>query len=196
MLNILAQSDRQSRSIRLTMKLCIAAVAGMVGLTYASVPLYRMFCQLTGFDGTPNRADAAPKEILARQVTVRFDASVAQNLAWKFAPEQGPQTLKVGEVGLAFYRAKNLSDKAVSGTASFNVTPDKAGAYFSKIECFCFTEQKLAAGQEVDMPVQYFIDPAIEQDENMHDVKTITLSYTFHPTHPRVAASEIPSPIK
>jgi cytochrome c oxidase assembly protein subunit 11 len=196
LLNIPAKSDRQSRSIRLTMKLCISAVAGMVGLTYASVPLYRMFCQLTGFDGTPNRADAAPEEILARQVTVRFDASVAQDLAWKFAPEQGPQTLKVGEVGLAFYRAKNLSDKALSGTASFNVTPDKAGAYFSKIECFCFTEQKLAAGQEVDMPVQYFIDPAIEQDENMHDVKTITLSYTFHPTHPRVAASEISSPIK
>ena len=163
----------------------------MIGLTYASVPLYRIFCQMTGFGGTTNRADAAPEQVLARQMTVRFDASVAANLAWDFAPEQGPQTLKIGEVGLAFFRAKNLSDKALSGTASFNVTPVKAGAYFSKIECFCFTEQRLTAGQETDMPVQYFIDPSIEEDENMHDVKTITLSYTFHPTHPKVAATTL-----
>lgn len=158
----------------------------MLGLSYASVPLYRMFCQLTGFDGTTQKADAAPGEILQRQITVHFDANVARDLAWNFAPAQGPQKLQVGEVGLAFFHAKNLSARPLSGTASFNVTPDKAGAYFSKIECFCFTEQRLAPGQQIDMPVQYFIDPSIADDENMRDVKTITLSYTFHATQPKV----------
>lgn len=172
--------------------LCVAVVAGMIGLSYASVPLYRIFCQMTGFGGTTNKAEAAPEQVLVRQMTIRFDASVARSLAWEFAPAQGPQKLKVGEVGLAFFRAKNLSDKPLNGTASFNVTPAKAGAYFSKIECFCFTEQQLAAGQEIDMPVQYFIDPSIDEDENMHDVKTITLSYTFHPTHPKVAVTATP----
>ena len=169
--------------------LCLSVAAAMIGLSYASVPLYRIFCQATGFGGTTQKAEAAPEKILPRQMTVRFDASVARNLNWEFGPQQGPQTLKIGEVGLAFFRAKNLSDKPISGTASFNVTPAKAGAYFSKIECFCFTEQLLAAGQEIDMPVQYFIDPSIEDDENMHDVKTITLSYTFHQTHPKVAGT-------
>ncbi len=185
-------ADSVSSAPRRTAMLCAAVVAAMVGLSYASVPLYRIFCQVTGFGGTTNRAQAAPEHVLTRQVTVRFDASVARNLAWEFAPAQGPQTLKVGEVGLAFFRARNLSDKPLSGTASFNVTPAKAGAYFSKIECFCFTEQRLAAGQEIDMPVQYFIDPSIEQDEKMREVKTITLSYTFHPTHPKVAVTSNP----
>ncbi len=169
--------------------LCGVVVLGMIGLSYASVPLYRIFCQMTGFGGTTQKAETAPEQVLARQIIVRFDASVAKGLAWQFAPEQGPQTVQVGEVGLAFFRAKNLTDQPLSGTASFNVTPAKAGAYFSKIECFCFTEQQLAAGQEIDMPVQYFIDPSIEDDENMHDVKTITLSYTFHHTHPKVAGT-------
>jgi len=169
--------------------LCVAVVAAMIGLSYASVPLYRIFCQMTGFGGTTQKAEAAPEKTLLRQMTVRFDASVSRHLNWEFAAQQGPQKLKIGEVGLAFFRAKNLSDKPISGNASFNVTPAKAGAYFSKIECFCFTEQRLAAGQEIDMPVQYFIDPSIEEDENMHDVKTITLSYTFHQTHPKVAGT-------
>lgn len=147
---------------------------------------------MTGFGGTTQKAQAAPEQVLTRQIVVRFDASVAKGLNWQFTPEQGPQTIKIGEVGLAFFRAKNLTDAPLSGTASFNVTPAKAGAYFSKIECFCFTEQQLAAGQEIDMPVQYFIDPSIAEDENMHDVKTITLSYTFHHTHPKVAGT--PSP--
>ncbi len=184
--------DLRTNASRNIATLCVAVVAGMIALSYASVPLYRIFCQMTGFGGTTNKAEAPPGQVLVRQMTVRFDASVARSLAWEFAPEQGPQKLKVGEVGLAFFRAKNLSDKPLSGTASFNVTPAKAGAYFSKIECFCFTEQRLAAGQEIDMPVQYFIDPSIDEDENMHDVKTITLSYTFHPTHPKVAVTATP----
>lgn len=184
--------DLRTNASRNIAALCVAAVAVMIVLSYASVPLYRIFCQMTGFGGTTNKAEAAPEQVLVRQVTVRFDASVARSLAWEFAPAQGPQKLKVGEVGLAFYHAKNLSDKPLSGTASFNVTPAKAGVYFSKIECFCFTEQRLAAGQEIDMPVQYFIDPSIDEDENMHDVKTITLSYTFYPTHPKVAVTATP----
>ncbi|MDO9458520.1 MAG: cytochrome c oxidase assembly protein [Alphaproteobacteria bacterium] len=183
------KNNPASNASRRTAMICAAAVAGMVGLTYASVPLYRIFCQVTGYGGTPNNAEAAPEQILTREMTVRFDASVARGLAWEFAPAQGPQTLKVGEVGLAFFRAKNLSDTPLTGTASFNVMPAKAGIYFSKIACFCFSEQRLAAGQEVDMPVQYFIDPSIDEDENMHDVKTITLSYTFHLTHPKVAGA-------
>ncbi len=184
--------DLRTNASRNIAALCVAVVAGMIVLSYASVPLYRIFCQMTGFGGTTNKAEAAPEQVLMRQMTIRFDTSVARSLAWEFVPAQGPQKLKVGEVGLAFFRAKNLSDKPLSGTASFNVTPAKAGAYFSKIECFCFTEQRLAAGQEIDMPVQYFIDPSIDEDENMHDVKTITLSYTFYPTHPKVAVTATP----
>lgn len=182
---------RQPANRRIAL-LCVAAVVGMIGLSYASVPLYELFCQVTGFAGTTHRADAAPEQSLARQVTIRFDATVARNLPWEFAAAQGPQHLKIGEVGLAFYRAKNLSAQPLIGTATFNVTPAKAGAYFSKLECFCFTEQRLAAGQEVDMPVQYFIDPSIEEDENMRDVKTITLSYTFHQAHGKLAGSSNP----
>lgn len=162
--------------------ICASVVVGMLGLSYASAPLYRMFCQATGFGGTTQTAAAAPAQILPRQITIRFDASVARGLAWQFAPAQGAQKLQVGEVGLAFFTAKNLSDRPLSGTARFNVTPSKAGAYFSKLECFCFTEQRLQAGQQVEMPVQYFIDPAITSDEQLRDITTITLSYTFHAT--------------
>lgn len=189
MRNNILSTETRNRRIAL---LCMVAVVGMIGMSYASVPLYRLFCQVTGFAGTTHRADAAPEQSLARQVTIRFDATVARNLPWEFAAAQGPQRLKIGEVGLAFFRAKNLSAQPLVGTASFNVTPEKAGAYFSKLECFCFTEQQLAAGQEIDMPVQYFIDPSIEDDENMHDVKTITLSYTFHPAHSKLAGSSNP----
>lgn len=180
---------RSHRNIQRTALICAAVVTGMLGLSYASAPLYRMFCQLTGFGGTPQTAAGAPQQILPRQITVRFDASVARNLAWDFAPVQSTQKLKVGEVGLAYFTARNLSAEPLSGAASFNVTPSKAGAYFSKIECFCFTEQRLAAGQQVDMPVQYFIDPAIDKDEHLREIKTITLSYTFHASTPGVAGA-------
>lgn len=172
---------------------CIVTVAAMLGLTYASVPLYRIFCSLTGYDGATKTSEIAPDHVLDRLVTIRFDANVGQGLNWRFAPGQASQRLKVGEVGLAFYRAKNLSDHPITGKASFNVTPDKAGEYFTKIQCFCFTEQTLAPGQEVDMPVQYFVDPAIADDANAGDIKTITLSYTFHQTQSKVAETSNPS---
>ena len=166
---------------RRTALIALGAVAGMAGLSYASVPLYRMFCQITGFDGTTMRADKPADRVLKREITIRFDATVGQGLPWTFKPEQVSQRLHVGETGLAFYAAKNLTDKPITGRATFNVQPAKAGRYFNKIECFCFTEQTLKPGEAVSMPVTYFIDPAIADDEGLDDVQTITLSYTFFP---------------
>lgn len=158
-----------------------AVVAGMVGLSFASVPLYRAFCQATGWGGTTQRAEAGAGEVLARAITIRFDGSLADGLNWRFKPEQVSQTLKIGETGLAFFEAQNLSPRAVTGRATFNVQPAKAGVYFKKIDCFCFTEQTLAAGETVSMPVSYFIDPALASDPDLDDVQTITLAYTFFP---------------
>jgi cytochrome c oxidase assembly protein subunit 11 len=161
--------------------LCAGVAAGMVGLSYAAVPLYQIFCQVTGYGGTTNRADAASASVLDRQITIRFDGNVSKDIPWDFKPVSEPVTLKVGETGLAFYEAYNNSDKPIVGTATFNVTPQQAGYYFNKIECFCFTEQRLEPGQRVDMPVTFFIDPEIADDPQLDSIKTITLSYTFFP---------------
>lgn len=142
-------------------------------------PAYRLFCQVTGWGGTTQRVEQAAREILDRTITVRFDANLAGDLPWRFKPEQLSQTVQVGETSLAFYESENLSAHPVKGQATFNVSPAKAGAYFKKIECFCFTEQTLAPGAPVSMPVAYYIDPAIEDDVNLDEVETITLSYTF-----------------
>lgn len=157
----------------------IGIVVGMIGLSFASVPLYRLFCQVTGFGGTTQIAETAPGAVAERIVKVRFNADIAPGLPWRFKPVQREIALRVGESGLAYYRARNLSDKAVTGTSTFNVTPLKAGQYFSKVQCFCFDEQRLEAGQELDMAVSFFVDPEILSDRNLDDVKTITLSYTF-----------------
>jgi cytochrome c oxidase assembly protein subunit 11 len=160
----------------------IAGVAaGMVGLSFASVPLYRAFCQATGWGGTTQRAEAGADRILQRTITVRFDASTADGIPWRFRPEQASQSLKIGETGLAFFEAENQSGAAVAGRATFNVSPAKAGIYFKKIQCFCFDEQKLDAGQTASMPVTYFIDPALAENPDLDDVETITLAYTFFP---------------
>lgn len=156
--------------------------AGMVGASYAAVPLYEIFCQVTGYGGTTQTAEVAPDKILDRKMTIRFNADVDRKLPWKFAAVQDRVEVRVGENALAFYHARNTSDRAVVGTATFNVTPLKAGQYFNKIECFCFTEQRLEAGGEVDMPVSFFVDPAIADDPNLNDVTEITLSYTFFQT--------------
>jgi cytochrome c oxidase assembly protein subunit 11 len=156
-------------------------VAAMVGLSFAAVPAYRAFCQATGWGGTTQRAEQAAAATLARSITIRFDGTTAEGLNWRFKPEQVSQTLKIGETGLAFYETQNLSPKAVTGRATFNVSPAKAGIYFKKIDCFCFTEQTLAGGEKVQMPVSYFIDPALADDPNLDDVQTITLAYTFFP---------------
>ena len=172
-----------------------SVVAGMVGMSYAAVPLYELFCQVTGFGGTPQRADSAPQQVLDRDVTVRLNADVGSGLAWKFQPLQRDVTLKVGEEALAFYRATNMSDKPVVGMATFNVTPDKVGQYFNKIACFCFTEQRLEPGQSIDMPVSFFVDPRIAQDRNLDDVSDITLSYTFFPVDKPAARDTAAAPV-
>jgi cytochrome c oxidase assembly protein subunit 11 len=154
-------------------------VCGMGGLAYASVPLYELFCQVTGFGGTTRIATAPAETILDREVTVRLDSTVSPALPWHFVPTKRSHQIRVGETNLITYQARNDGDELIVGTASFNVTPDKAGQYFNKIDCFCFTEQVLAPGQSVEMPVSFFIDPAIAEDENLDDVNTITLSYTF-----------------
>jgi cytochrome c oxidase assembly protein subunit 11 len=155
-------------------------VAGMVGLSFASVPLYRMFCQVTGYGGLPQRADKAPGEVLDRTIRIRFDGNVDHGLPWTFAPVQQTMDVKIGETALAFFKATNETSAAVSGTAIFNVAPELAGRYFTKIECFCFKQQTLAAGQSVEMPVTFFVDPKIVEDEDTKNMSEITLSYTFY----------------
>lgn len=153
--------------------------AGMVGMSYAAVPLYRVFCEVTGFGGTTRRADHAPDAVGARLVTVRFDASVAGGLPWDFAPTTREVQVRVGEERLIHYRAHNRANTPVTASATFNVTPHKAGPFFQKIACFCFTEQTLLPGQSIEMPVSFFIDPDFATDANVADVDSITLSYTF-----------------
>ncbi|MBW8755378.1 MAG: cytochrome c oxidase assembly protein [Sphingomonadales bacterium] len=163
----------------------LAFVAAMLGLGYASVPLYRIFCQATGFNGTPQRstaAEAAQVKVGARQMVIHFDANVDRGMPWQFRPVQNNQTVRIGARSLAHFAAKNTSDKPITGRASFNVEPEQAALYFHKIQCFCFTEQTLQPGQEVDMPVVYYVDPKILDDPDNKDVDLITLSYTFHQT--------------
>ncbi|MBL1420998.1 MAG: cytochrome c oxidase assembly protein [Alphaproteobacteria bacterium] len=156
-------------------------VALMVGMAYAAVPLYEAFCQVTGFGGTTQRAETGSDVILARTVRVQFDANVADDLPWDFKPVQREVEVKIGESQLIFYNATNFANKDIKGSAIFNVSPASAGAYFNKIECFCFTEQMLNANQTVDMPVEFFIDPDYATDPDLEHVNIITLSYTFYP---------------
>ena len=158
---------------------CVAVVAGMTALSFAAVPLYNLFCRVTGYGGTTQRAIAQSERTVDRVMRIRFDASVNSSLDWEFRPLQREISLKVGENAVAFFRARNRGTAPVTGTATFNVTPLKIGQYFNKIDCFCFTEQRLAAGQSADMPVTFFVDPDIVNDPNAGEVTTITLSYTF-----------------
>ena len=160
---------------------CLAGLAVMGALTAASPQLYRIFCQVTGYGGTTQRATAAPGQILDRTITVRFDANVSPNLPWTFEPVVNTMDVKIGENALAFYRATNNSDQPLKGTAAFNVAPDTMGLYFSKIECFCFTEQLLQPGQTVEMPVTFFVDPKMVDDKDTQGLSNITLSYVFYP---------------
>lgn len=180
----LSLSDGKHR----TAILAFLAAAAMLGVGFAAVPLYRLFCQVTGFGGTTQRAtesDAAIAERLGKSagaptISVRFDGTVAPDLPWNFKPEKVTETATIGQRDMAIFVARNNSDQAVTGTATFNVEPEQAGAYFNKIQCFCFTEQTLKPGQEVRMPVLYYVDPKALDDPDMKDVEQITLSYTFH----------------
>jgi cytochrome c oxidase assembly protein subunit 11 len=160
---------------------CFAVVIGMVGMSYAAVPLYYMFCRATGYGGTPNRADAAPGATGDRIITVRFDTNVDPALPWSFVPESRAVQVKIGEDKLVFFRAVNNGSAAIVGHAAFNVAPENAARYFNKIQCFCFTEQRLEAGESVEMPVSFFIAPAILKDRADDSITEVTLSYTFYP---------------
>jgi cytochrome c oxidase assembly protein subunit 11 len=172
---------RPERNIGLTAAACAVFVAGMVGMSFAAVPLYVMFCQVTGYGGTTQRAAAAPEATLDRAITVRFDANVGNGLGWSFRPAVREVKVKLGEIGEVAYLAENRTRSGATGSAVFNVAPGEAGGYFNKIACFCFTEQTLAAGERVEMPVTFFVDPAIADDPDLAGVNTITLSYTFYP---------------
>ncbi len=155
----------------------------MLALGFAAVPLYRIFCQVTGFNGTTQRSETgvAPGAVIGKIINVRFDANVSPTLPWRFAPEKHIARVAIGARQMAFFNATNLSNAPITGTASFNVTPDQAGAYFTKIQCFCFTSQTLKPGETIRMPVIYYVDPAILKDKDARDLNEITLSYTFYP---------------
>jgi cytochrome c oxidase assembly protein subunit 11 len=176
--------------------MAFAGALAMLGLGYAAVPLYRLFCQVTGFGGTTQVASASKAERAAlaatgQKISVRFDGSTAMGMPWTFRPSQTTDTVTIGERDIATFVARNDSEQTITGVATFNVKPEQAGRYFNKIQCFCFTEQTLAPGQEVTMPVLYFVDPAMLDDPNMRGVEQITLSYTFHRAEtPPAAASE------
>lgn len=181
---------RRARNLR-TGGVLAAVAVGMVGLAYASVPLYEIFCRVTGFGGTTQVAAAGADRVLGRTMTVRFDSNVNPELPWRFQPAQRSMKLRVGETGLAFYQATNTGRDTLVGTATFNVTPDKAGLYFDKIDCFCFTEQVLRPGETVDMPVSFYLDPDLAEDPKMDGVTTITLSYTFFRAQDQSKARQI-----
>lgn len=176
----------EARKTRTAM-LAFAGALAMLGLGYAAVPLYQLFCQVTGFGGTTQRASEAQAQDAAQAATgktisIRFDGNTAAGLPWQFHPERATETVTIGQRDLAIYIARNTSKERITGTATFNVEPEQAGRYFNKIQCFCFTEQVLEPGQEVRMPVLYYVDPAALDDPNMKGVEQITLSYTFHRT--------------
>lgn len=175
-------TDR-GRNLRLVGGLAGVGVV-MLGLTFAAVPLYDLFCRVTGYGGTPSQSDAGADRVLDREITIRFDASVDRDMPWRFKPEQTTMKIRIGETGLAFYEATNPTDHVVAGSASYNVTPFSAGGYFTKIDCFCFTEQVLQPGEAVRMPVTFYVDPEIVDDPEAALARTITLSYTFHEIEP------------
>jgi cytochrome c oxidase assembly protein subunit 11 len=168
---------------------CAVFVAAMVGAAFAAVPLYNLFCRVTGFGGTPLIATAAPAAPIERRVVVRFDANVAPGLAWTFAPERREIEFRIGETALVHYVAKNLSDRETLASATYNVSPPQAGGYFNKLQCFCFTEQRLGPGETAEFPVVFFVDPAIDLDVELKSLAEITLSYTFFPMR------KVPEPV-
>jgi cytochrome c oxidase assembly protein subunit 11 len=173
-------SDPHARNKRVAV-VCAAIFFGMTGAAFGAVPLYRAFCQLTGFDGTPRRADKGAETTLSQTVVVRFDANV-RDLPWSFRAEQTAQTVKIGETKLAFFKVTNNSDRPITGRAVYNVVPEQAGPYFQKLQCFCFEDQTIPARTTVEVPVLYFIDPKYAGDINTRGKPEVTLSYTFFPS--------------
>lgn len=180
-MNVVPDMERKrQKSNRVVAAVCLAFFTGMVGMAYAAVPLYSLFCQVTGYGGTTQRTTQYADRVLDRDITIRFDANSA-GIPWNFEPVARAMTIKIGETAQAHYTATNLSDKPVTGRATFNVTPELAGGYFNKVECFCFSDTTLKPGETLDMPVVFYVDPDIVDLPEMKDVKTITLSYTMFP---------------
>ncbi|RBP88142.1 cytochrome c oxidase assembly protein subunit 11 [Rhodobacter sp. 140A] len=182
---------------RLAARLVLVILA-MGAAAWAAVPFYSWFCRTTGYGGTTNVATAGPDAVLDQTIEVRFDANVAKGMPWKFRPAQTSMTLRIGETGLAFFEAENTSDRTVAGTAAYNVAPDTAGYYFDKIQCFCFTEQVLAPGEKVEMPVSFYVDPAMVTNPDTARIRSITLSYTFFETdlpERQAAVPAAPTPV-
>ncbi|KSV95789.1 cytochrome c oxidase assembly protein [Sinorhizobium sp. GL28] len=186
-----SETTPKQRSNRVVVGTCLAFVAGMVGMAYAAVPLYDMFCRVTGYNGTTQRVEQASDVILDEKVRVTFDANTSGGLPWEFKPVQRDIDIRIGETVQVMYRAKNLSSKPTTGQATFNVTPMQAGAYFNKVQCFCFTETTLQPGEEMEMPVVFFVDPEIVKAVETKDIKTLTLSYTFYPREPSKPVAQV-----
>jgi cytochrome c oxidase assembly protein subunit 11 len=185
--------SRRHRQVA-TWSACVVAL--MVGASFAAVPLYSYICRVTNFDGTPRRAATPSAIVLDKTLTIRFDANVAPGLAWRFEPVETTRSVKIGETNLAFYRASNLSNAPLRGTATFNVFPEQSAAYFNKLECFCFKEQVLGPGEAMEFPVSFFVDPQILKDRDTQGITHITLSYTFYAVggpKPGLAAQGWPS---
>lgn len=174
----MARAPRPPRNGLIALTLA-GVIGGMLGLSFAAVPLYRLFCQVTGYGGTPVIDAAASPGAVARTITIRFNADLHSAMPWKFAPLQREVTLRLGEEAVAYYAARNPTSGPITGVSTYNVTPEKAARYFRKTACFCFEEQTLAAGQEMSFPVSFWVDPAIADDPGVRDVREITLSYTF-----------------
>ncbi|SFT94661.1 cytochrome c oxidase assembly protein subunit 11 [Pseudovibrio denitrificans] len=174
-----AEQVKAKRSNATVAVICAGVFFGMVGLSFAAVPLYQLFCQVTGYGGTTQRAEEASETILDREIIVSFDANVAPGLDWDFKPKQKKVRVKLGQMTEIMYEAKSLAQQVSTGTSTFNVAPFEVGGYFNKIDCFCFTEQPLQSGESIDMPVVFFIDPELDKDESLKNIKEITLSYTF-----------------
>ncbi|MEM1420745.1 MAG: cytochrome c oxidase assembly protein [Pseudomonadota bacterium] len=183
----MSEDTTTQQNARKTARSALMLVAGMGALSFASVPLYDLFCRVTGWGGTTQVADEATGEVLDQTILVRFDASTGRDMPWVFEPVQREMRVRIGETGLAFYRATNPSDRPVMGTASFNVAPFEVGSYFTKIQCFCFVEQVLQPGESMEMPVTFFVDPEIVDDPERSETKVITLSYTFYETEDQQA---------
>lgn len=174
----LSPQAKRNRKVGL---MCAAGFVVMVGAAFASVPLYKAFCQVTGFDGTIRKAEAAPEQVLDRKLTIRFDANIRE-LPWTFTAEQTTQQVRIGQTGLAFFKVTNNGDKPITGRAVYNVVPESAGAYFQKLECFCFSDQTIPAGETIEFPVVYFVDPKFAEDFETKGKGEVTLSYTFYPS--------------
>jgi cytochrome c oxidase assembly protein subunit 11 len=178
----MAENTDIQRKMHRTAFACAGIVVGMVGLAYASVPLYDLFCKVTGFGGTPIVRDANNSDVMNRTVTVRFDSNVAPGLSWRFSPEKPDVKVKLGETTTVYYKVTNTGSTPATGIATYNVQPDLAGTYFSKLECFCFTEQTLQPGETLESAVVFYVDPRLVEDSDVKDITSITLSYTYFPS--------------